>query len=100
MSRLLRLILDRGFEPRGYLGMVDLPRDLHTVLEGLVDLETLAIYRARVPSTVLDGLAGGALLNLRTLLLHRCGVSLLQSSSLTNLYTHFVSCKTWNLVQT
>ncbi|XP_034232360.1 uncharacterized protein LOC117640176 isoform X2 [Thrips palmi] len=83
--RLLRLIPDQAVESRGLMASVDLPSDLHLILGRLVDLDTLAIYEARLRSTVLDGLAGGALPLLRKLLLHGCGLTPKARSALDSL---------------
>ncbi|XP_034253837.1 uncharacterized protein LOC117652816 isoform X3 [Thrips palmi] len=54
---------------------VDVPRDLHVILGGLANLETLTLSVARVPSMVLDGIAQGALPKLTHLRLNSCGVT-------------------------
>ena len=54
---------------------VDVPRDLHVILGGLSNLQKLTLSVARIPCTVLDGLAQGALPQLTHLKLNSCGVS-------------------------
>lgn len=52
-------------------------RDLHVLLGCMADLETLVISKARVPSTVFEGLASGALPNVSLLDLRNCSVGIL-----------------------
>ncbi|XP_034248048.1 uncharacterized protein LOC117649400 isoform X2 [Thrips palmi] len=54
---------------------IDVPRDLHLVLGRLTDLEMLTLFAARVPSSVLKGIAEGALPNLGSLSLEECALT-------------------------
>lgn len=54
---------------------IDVPRDLHAVLGRLGDLEMLTLFGAMVPSTVLKGIAEGALPNLRSMTLDECALT-------------------------
>ncbi|KAE8739347.1 hypothetical protein FOCC_FOCC015151, partial [Frankliniella occidentalis] len=51
---------------------VDVPRDLHVILGSMSNLQKLTLSVARVPSTVLDGIAQGALPKLTHLKLNSC----------------------------
>lgn len=64
---------------------VDVPRDLHVILGGLSNLQKLTLSVARIPSTVLDGIAQGALPQLTHLKLNSCGVTKKGREALTRL---------------
>ncbi|XP_034256534.1 uncharacterized protein LOC117654254 isoform X2 [Thrips palmi] len=55
--------------------MVDVPRDLHVLVGRMAGLESLVLSKARVPSSVFEGLAAGALPNLTLLDLRNCSVT-------------------------
>ncbi|XP_026274951.2 uncharacterized protein LOC113204138 [Frankliniella occidentalis] len=64
---------------------VDVPRDLHVILGSMSNLQKLTLSVARVPSTVLDGIAQGALPKLTHLKLNSCGVTSKGREALTRL---------------
>lgn len=75
------------YGPSWNKGRVDVPRDLHDFVGCMGSLEALTLKRARVPSTVFDGLTGGALPNLRILDLPLCTVTKKGCSALGKLHS-------------